>query len=81
MKNVRVCPKCKKLVYFNSYFGAYICEYCGWEDDSYAKERDSYVTTAKSQMFIKVPSRSGTVASFKPHKKSMVVQRKKSITR
>lgn len=41
MKNVRVCPKCGSLVYFNSYFGAYICESCEWEDASYAKRRAS----------------------------------------
>ncbi len=39
MKNVRICPKCGNLVYFNSYFGAYICESCEWEDASYAKKR------------------------------------------
>ncbi len=42
MKNVRVCPECGRLVYFNYYFGAYICENCEWEDASYAKKRDSY---------------------------------------
>lgn len=42
MKNVKVCPKCGSLVYFNSYFGAYICESCEWEDNSYAKKRNSY---------------------------------------
>lgn len=42
MKSVIICPECKKLVYFNSYFGAYICESCGWEDNSFAKKRISY---------------------------------------
>lgn len=43
MKSARICPKCGRLVYFNSYFGAYICEYCDWEDASYAKKRDSAI--------------------------------------
>ena len=34
-----LCPKCKSLVYFNSYFGAYECDICGWKDDSYSKCR------------------------------------------
>lgn len=47
MKSVIVCPECKNLVYFNSYFGAYICENCDWEDASYAKKRDSYINEDK----------------------------------
>lgn len=47
MKSVIVCPRCKNLVYFNSYFGAYICEKCNWEDASYAKERASYAIAAR----------------------------------
>lgn len=69
MKSVMVCPECKKLVYFNSYFGAYICENCGWEDDSYAKERDSYVTTAKTQTIVKVRCCDGTPAWLKSYMK------------
>lgn len=65
MKNVMVCPDCKKLVYFNSYFGAYICENCGWEDDSYARKRDSYVTMSKTQTTLKVRCCSGTSALLK----------------
>lgn len=40
MKNVTVCPNCGNLVFFNSYFGAYICENCSWEDASFAQQRD-----------------------------------------
>jgi len=39
---MKVCPDCGKVVDFNSYFGAYICEECGWEDNSYSEERTSY---------------------------------------
>lgn len=39
---MRVCPKCGKVIGFNSYFGAYICEDCEWEDDTYSKERIEY---------------------------------------
>lgn len=39
---MKVCPNCGKVIGFNSYFGAYICEECGWEDDTYNKERILY---------------------------------------
>lgn len=39
---MKVCPKCGKVIGFNSYFGAYICDNCGWEDDSYNKARIRY---------------------------------------
>lgn len=53
MKNVKVCPECGSLVYFNYYFGAYICEDCEWEDASYAKNRDSYCITSSSYVMRK----------------------------
>lgn len=65
MKSVIVCPECKKLVYFNSYFGAYICESCGWEDASYAKKRDSYVIAAGTQTVMKVRCSDGTMTLIK----------------
>lgn len=52
MKSVRICPKCGSLVYFNSYFGAYICENCEWEDASYAKRRDSYCAMSEYRVSI-----------------------------
>ena len=39
---MKVCPKCGKVVGFNSYFGSYLCTECGWEDDSYREERTMY---------------------------------------
>lgn len=39
---MKVCPKCGKVIGFNTYFGAYICDNCGWEDDTYNKERIRY---------------------------------------
>lgn len=39
---MKVCPDCGKVIGFNSYFGAYICDECGWEDDSFYQERISY---------------------------------------
>ncbi|GEM_PF-2038840 len=39
---MKVCPKCGKVVGFNSYFGAYICDDCGWEDDTYNQMRIQY---------------------------------------
>lgn len=65
MKSVIVCPECKKLVYFNSYFGAYICDNCGWEDNSYAKKRDSYVIISETRAIAKVRCTDGSVALLK----------------
>lgn len=60
MKSVKVCPVCKSLVYFNSYFGAYICENCNWEDDSYAQKRDTFVFVSGSQTLVRVKGGVGT---------------------
>lgn len=83
MKSVIVCPECKKLVYFNSYFGAYICESCGWEDASYAKKRDSYVIAAGAQTVMKVRCSDGTMALIKTRlaktKKGSAAQTKKAV--
>jgi anaerobic ribonucleoside-triphosphate reductase len=45
--SMKVCPKCRKVVDFNSYFGAYICDECGWEDNSYSRERTLYYSQRK----------------------------------
>lgn len=29
---MKICPKCGKVLSYNSYFGAYICDNCNWED-------------------------------------------------
>lgn len=29
---MKICPKCGKAVSYNSYFGAYICGNCNWEE-------------------------------------------------
>lgn len=39
MCSMKICPKCDKLVSFSIYFGGYICD-CGWEDRTFAEERD-----------------------------------------
>lgn len=65
MKSVIVCPVCKKLVYFNSYFGAYICDNCSWEDDSYAKKRDSYRVLSKTQTIAKIQCPDRSIALVK----------------
>ena len=39
---MKVCPKCGKVIGFNSCFGAYICDECGWEDDTYNQQRIQY---------------------------------------
>lgn len=29
---MKVCPRCGRILSFNSYFGAFICDRCYWED-------------------------------------------------
>lgn len=37
---MKVCPKCGKVVSYNSYFEAYICKNCNWEyKESQTKSR------------------------------------------
>lgn len=28
--SLKVCPECKEIASYNSYFGGYICSNCGW---------------------------------------------------
>lgn len=37
---MKICPKCGKAVSYNSYFGAYICGYCYWEDATIGERRN-----------------------------------------
>lgn len=37
--SMKLCPVCGHLAVLNSYFGAYICNNCWWEDDSPNRER------------------------------------------
>lgn len=34
---MKICPNCGKLVSYNSYFGAYICDNCNWEKSERVK--------------------------------------------
>ena len=36
---MKVCPCCGRILSFNSYFGAFICDRCHWEDDSVVRVR------------------------------------------
>ena len=46
---MKVCPKCGTVIGFNSYFGAYICEQCEWEDDTYSRERVEYFVRKREE--------------------------------
>ncbi len=37
---MKICPKCGKVLSYNSYFGAYICTDCKWEDSSIGEKRN-----------------------------------------
>ena len=43
---MKVCPKCGKVAAFNSYFNAYICNYCGWEERKKRNVKALYIVTA-----------------------------------
>ena len=34
-----LCPKCRELISFSTYFGGYLCMNCGWKNDSFNKDR------------------------------------------
>lgn len=38
--DMKICPICGKVVSFNSYFGAYICNNCFWEDAKIGDNRN-----------------------------------------
>ncbi len=40
-----ICPKCGKVLAYNSYFGAYICSDCKWEEASNGIKRNKGVYT------------------------------------
>lgn len=40
MCSLKVCPECEGFVTFSIYFGGYLCD-CGWEDLSFAEEREN----------------------------------------
>ncbi len=54
---MRICPKCGKVVSYNSYFGAYICTDCNWEDATIGQKRNmgvnhiSYRVVSNSKIF------------------------------
>ena len=37
---MKICPNCGNLISYNSYFGAYICYECKWEDADYGIMRN-----------------------------------------
>ena len=39
---MKVCPKCGKVVAYNSYFGAYMCSDCDWEERVSGAFRDRW---------------------------------------
>lgn len=42
---MKICPKCGNVVFYNSYFGAYMCNTCDWEkriDRNYSKKNSVF---------------------------------------
>lgn len=48
---MKICPECGRLISYNSYFGAYICENCKWEDASNSKRRATCCVDRPSKFF------------------------------
>lgn len=44
---MKICPKCGKVISYNSYFGAYICTDCKWEDATIGVKRNKGVISYK----------------------------------
>lgn len=49
---MKLCPRCGGLATYNSYFGAYICQECYWEDNSPSKERTIFFRNLINEVFI-----------------------------
>lgn len=58
---MKVCPKCGKVLSYNSYFGAYICTDCKWEDASIGEKRNKGHITYR----LSVSKRSTTFSGHK----------------
>lgn len=54
---MKICPNCGKVLSYNSYFGAYICTDCNWEDARLGQKRNMGVqitiTRSASKTLIK----------------------------
>ena len=65
---MKICPKCGKVISYNSYFGGYICSTCKWEDTSIGKIRNTgsktYYRLNKTSCAIK-SSNKVIISSFK----------------
>lgn len=46
---MKICPKCGNVLSFNSYFGAYICANCTWEDARIGTLRNKGINVCASQ--------------------------------
>ena len=42
---MKICPKCGKVLSYNSYFGAYICDECKWENADYGIIKNKGIDT------------------------------------
>jgi len=47
---MKICPKCGKVLSFNSYFGAYICTNCNWEDSRRGQTRNKGLSSLSYQI-------------------------------
>lgn len=51
---MKICPKCRSVASYNSYFGAYLCDKCGWRENTTDKidliSRQAAVDEAKRLM-------------------------------
>ena len=51
---MRICPNCGKVVSYNSYFGAYICSNCKWEDATNGNKRNIGKNNYTLKYFVKI---------------------------
>lgn len=40
---MKICPKCGRVISYNSYFDAYICDRCTWEDATIERRHSGVV--------------------------------------
>lgn len=79
---MKVCPKCGRVISYNSYFDAYICDRCTWEDATIERRHSGVVCYRITSAGAKLIHEAQTVeATLKQNRKRIVVGRKMGVMR
>ena len=74
---MKVCPKCGRVISYNSYFDAYICDRCTWEDATIERRHSSVVCYKVASAGTKIIHEAQTVgATLGQNRKRIALSRK-----